>query len=205
MTTPTNESAVNRPLIIRGEKVGLGPMQREDIPVMAAWFNDPAYSTNLGRPGSFQTIESETEWFNKNASFRETSIQFAIVELATGAHIGGCGLFEIDLLKRCATLGIGIGDASKRGKGYGGEAVRLLCEYGMHFRSLYHIRLAVASFNTPGIRAYERVGFRVCGKYTGRWVVGGERYDEVLMEITRDRMDLSQVRKLTPLLPPRQA
>jgi RimJ/RimL family protein N-acetyltransferase len=195
---PDPAPANSRPIMLRGDLVGLGRILRSDVPTMAAWFDDPAYSTHLGNAGMYLTDEAEAKWYDDSAAFKETSQQFAIVELATGRHVGNCGLFACDPRKQHATLGIGIGDPAARGRGLGTEAVRLLCEYGFYFRNLWHIGLAVAAFNEAGIRAYRKAGFREVGRYTGRWVMGGQRFDEVLMELTRDEVDLTRVRKTTP-------
>lgn len=193
MSEPTQ-----RRLIIRGEKIGLGPILKTDVPRMCEWFDELVLFTQLGRPGHFQTEEDSTDWYTNNSRPTDKSVQFAIIELASNQHVGNCGLFDIHPIRGSATFGIGIGVASARGKGFGTEATRLICEYGFFFRNLYHISLAVAAYNSSGVRAYTRAGFREVGRYRGRWVLGGQRIDEILMELTRDEVDLSRMKALVP-------
>ena len=62
-----------------------------------------------------------------------------------------------------AELGISIHNPEAWGGGYSSEAVRLMVEYGMFFFGLHNIVLNVFSYNTRGIRSYEKVGFRESG------------------------------------------
>lgn len=72
------------------------------------------------------------------------------------------------------------------GQGYGREAVRLLVAYGFRYLNLYSIRLWVHGFNERARRAYLAAGFREAGRLRGATLFDGQRYDRILMEITRD-------------------
>lgn len=197
-----NESkqSADRPYVLRGDRVGLKTLRREDIPTMARWFQNLEFITYLAAHGLPQSIENETEWFERNAKITETSIQLGIFELKRDRHIGNCGLFHIKPVN-CATLGIGIGETDALGKGYGTEATRLLVEYAFFFLNLYNVRLNVFSFNERGRRCYEKAGFREVGRVRGTILTaGGERFDEVIMDIVRDEVDLSRMRKMVPML-----
>jgi RimJ/RimL family protein N-acetyltransferase len=98
-----------------------------------------------------------------------------------------------------ATLGIGIGEPECWGKGYGTESVKLLVEYGMFFLNLHNIKLEVFGFNPRAIRAYEKAGFSLVGRRRAAYVLGGQRYDDVIMDITRDEVDLSRMRAVMGL------
>lgn len=100
--------------------------------------------------------------------------------------IGTCNLRSIDLLHGTAELGIAIGDKTAWGQGYGREAVRLLVAYGFRYLNLYSIRLWVHGFNERARRAYLAAGFREAGRLRGATLFDGQRYDRILMEITRD-------------------
>ena len=99
-----------------------------------------------------------------------------------------------------AELGISIHDPEYWGGGYGSEAAALMVEYGMYFLGLHNIVLNVFSYNTRGIAAYEKVGFREIGRRRGAIRLGQERFDAVLMDITADEVDTSRMRGLVRLL-----
>jgi RimJ/RimL family protein N-acetyltransferase len=189
----------DRPYVLKGERIGFRTLRREDIPLFTKWFQNLEMVLCLTSRGLPQTIENETEWYDQNAKVTEKSIQFGIYQLKGDRHIGNCGLFNI-APHNCATLGIAIGEPDAWGKGYGTEATRLLAEYAMFFLDLHNVRLNVFSFNERARRAYLRAGFREVGRVRGTIMVGGKRYDEVVMDITRDEVDLSRMRKLVPLL-----
>ena len=190
----------NRPLALRGEKVGLASLRREDVALFHRWFQDLEMTVYLGRSGFVATLEDENAWYESQARRSDEQVQFTIVELSSQRPVGNVGLFNIRPTGT-ATLGIAIGEPEARGKGYGSEAVRLMVEYGMFFRNLHNVMLEFVSFNERGRRAYERAGFREVGRLRGFHLMGGERYDKVIMDITREEVDLGRMRALVPMLP----
>jgi RimJ/RimL family protein N-acetyltransferase len=187
-------------MIVTGERVSLGGLRREDIPTMTRWFQNLEYSAYLGSFGRFLSLEDETEWFERNVKQSDTSVQFGIFENSSRQHIGNCGLFEINPAMGSGTLGIGIGEPEFWGRGFGAEAVRLLVEYGMYFRNLHSIRLNYFSFNARAGKAYAKAGFREVGRIRETVVLGGERFDEIIMDITRPEVDLTRMREKLRLL-----
>jgi RimJ/RimL family protein N-acetyltransferase len=163
------------------------------------WFLNLEMTTYL-RFGFVGSRQDEQDWFEASVKYRSDRVEFAILERSTGHLIGSCGLFDIQTNNK-ATLGIAIADPKFWNKGFGTDATRLLVEYGMFFRNLHHIKLEYVDFNARGRRAYEKAGFREAGRLRGCVLVGGERYDEVIMDITRDDVDLSRMRSMIGLLP----
>jgi RimJ/RimL family protein N-acetyltransferase len=192
-----------RPYIIKGEKVGLKTFRKEDIDTVTPWFSDPEFLLCLTSSGIPMSRANEEEFYDQHLKNTDKSIQFAIFALADATtperHIGNCGLFSFNRHNH-ASFGIGIGDRTAWGHGYGTEATRLVAEYGFFFLNLYSIRLWAYSFNQRAIRAYEKAGYKHAGRIRGALCVAGERFDEVMMDITRDDVDLSRMRALVPLL-----
>ncbi|MGB3328238.1 MAG: GNAT family protein [Thermomicrobiales bacterium] len=166
---------------ISGDLVTLGPLVRDLIPTLARWMNDLSGLQTLGaaapRP---MTVESETGWFDAISSSHD--IVFLIRERATSTPIGTSSLMEVDFRNRSAMFGLYIGEATARGKGYGSETTRLMLDYAFNLLGLHSVRLGVAAFNPAGIRAYEKAGFRECGRWRQHWWHEGQLCDEVLMD-----------------------
>jgi RimJ/RimL family protein N-acetyltransferase len=198
-TTPAPPDKPDRPYVLKGKKIGFKSVHKEDAITATPWFQNLDMITCLSARGRPETVESENAFYERVCKNEEGEIHFSIFELASDKHIGGCGLFNIRPANH-ATLGICIGEPAAWNKGYGGEAVRLLAEYGLFFLNLYNIRLGVFGFNERARRAYLRAGFKECGRFRGVIMVGGKRYDDVWMEITRDDVDLSGMQYLVPLL-----
>jgi RimJ/RimL family protein N-acetyltransferase len=191
--------AVFRPEVVPGERIFLSHPQREDLDQYARWFADLELNTYLGSPGGTVTLEQEREWLDK--MLRETGDRhFAIVVREGQRLIGTVSLMDINYRHGHATLGIAIGEKDSWGQGYGTEAVRLIAEYGFVFLSLHHIRLWHVAFNERGHRAYLRAGFREAGRLRGAYLFNGRRYDDVLMEMTRDDVGESRLSELVSLL-----
>jgi RimJ/RimL family protein N-acetyltransferase len=184
----------DRKLVLKSERLGFVMLTREDIPTMTAWFQNLEYGAYLmGSSNRPVTLEAETKWFEENATPSQSLVCFGILELETNRLIGTCSLMDINPVNGIATLGIGIGEPECLGKGYGTEAVKLLVEYGMFFLNLHNIKLEVFGFNPRAIRAYEKAGFSLVGRRRAAYVLGGERYDDIIMDITRDEVDLSRM------------
>jgi RimJ/RimL family protein N-acetyltransferase len=131
-------------------------------------------------------------------------VTFGIVVRETTRLIGSVSLMHINHQHGRAELGIAIGDKTAWSQGYGAEAVRLMAEYGCFFLGLSTIMLSLVEFNERGRQAYLRAGFREAGRWRKAYRIGDERYDSVWMDITRDDLDLSRMRRLVGLLPERR-
>ena len=127
---------------ITGDKVALGPLRRDLLPLYQRWINDFSTLRTLGLPPTVMTLEQETAWYDAQVT-SERSASFTIYERATGRPIGNTGLHEIDYRNRKATFGIMIGEADCRGKGYGTEATRLLLDYAFKALGLHNVMLTV--------------------------------------------------------------
>jgi len=169
--------------IVPGERIFLSHVLREDLPTYARWFADLEVTTYLGAPGMSFTLENEHEWFD--SILKEQKKVFSIVVRETGGMIGNVAFNSVDTRKQVAELGITIGDKAAWGQGYGSEAVRLICDYGFTFLSLHTIYLWYSAFNERGRHAYLKAGFKDAGRVRGAELFDSERYDRVLMDITR--------------------
>jgi RimJ/RimL family protein N-acetyltransferase len=181
-----------RPLIITGEKVALAIMSNEDVKDIAAWYQDLEFTKMLGTPGELQTVEMRRESFERNSSRPNPNreVEFALLTTTSPELVGFGGLYDITR-GIAASLFIGISPSHWR-KGYGTEGIRLISTYGFYYLSLYCIHLSVHSYNASAIRCYEKAGFKQAGRLRGVLLLDGNRYDEVLMDQTRDEFNLER-------------
>jgi RimJ/RimL family protein N-acetyltransferase len=182
-----------RPEVVPGERIFLSQVQREDIPLFARWFSDLELTAYLGLLGVSFMPEHEQEWYDGVVKDRERKT-FAIVAREGQRVIGSIGFHSIDMLRGLTELGIAIGDKSAWGQGYGSEAVRLMCDYGFTFLGLHTIYLWHVAYNERGHRAYLKAGFKEAGRLRGADLFGGQRYDRILMDITREEFGPSRLR-----------
>jgi len=177
------EPAGGQPPILNiiGQKVALGPLRRELVPLYLRWINDFTVLRNLAIGVTPTTLESEEAWYER-VSKSERDVVFTVYERATLRPIGDAGLHAIDHLNRTAEYGIFIGESDRRGKGYGGEVTALLLDYGFNLLGLHSIMLRVFGYNERALRVYERAGFRPAGRLREAHRLGGQAYDVILMD-----------------------
>ena len=165
---------------IEGERVYLSPMRVEDAEMYTKWMNDPEVSTYLGQYDNMVSLENERAYIE---SAVKDGHNYAIVLNDGDQLIGNISLMNINHRHRRATLGLFIGEAEHRSKGYGTEAVRLIVNYGFKTLNLSNIMLMVFSPNKRAIACYEKVGFKEFGRRTKCAFIDGEYVDDVYMEI----------------------
>ncbi|MEZ4569039.1 MAG: GNAT family N-acetyltransferase [Thermomicrobiales bacterium] len=168
---------------ISGEKVGLGPMGRDQIPLYHRWLNDFDTLRTQGEPARMpDTLDGVERWYENYVLARQDVAWFTVYDLETGTPVGWTELKDIDTRHGTAEFAIMIGEPEARGKGFGSEVTRLIVEYGFNVLGLHNIHLYYLSFNMPARRAYEKAGFREYGRRSGAHRSGLERFDVVYME-----------------------
>ncbi|MBB5294719.1 GNAT family N-acetyltransferase [Deinococcus metallilatus] len=183
-----------------GERVILARLRREDIPEITRYFQNLELTTYLGGSGVSYSLEDEQAYFESVSRSSAAQVTFGVYERESGRVIGGIDLRDINHRHGTAELGVSIHDPACWSGGFGSEATRLMVQYGVFHLGLHNILLRVFAFNTRAIRAYEKVGFQVCGRRTGTVRLGDQRYDTIFMEITADRVDTSALEAQITLL-----
>ncbi len=165
---------------IVGERVALGPLRREDIPLHHRWHNDFTIRRTLGEPWP-RTLERELASYERDAR-AEGDAHLTIYDRATWQPIGTTHLFGLDFRNGRAEFGILIGEDAYRGRGYGTETARLMLDYAFTALGLHNVYLTVNAYNEAGLRAYAKAGFREFGRRRQCKTMGGRRWDVVYMD-----------------------
>lgn len=187
-------SQQSRPVItIEGDKVALGPLRRDLIPLYHAWVNDLS-TTRFLRMWP-RSLDEEIAWYDRVVKDDELAC-FTIFELPNYRPIGNIDLHRIDRFDRTAELGILIGEHNARGHGLGTKAVRLICDYGFNALGLNSIMLHTFGWNIAGQKAYIKAGFREIGRRRqARWF-DGRYWDEIYYDLLRDEFESPVVRNV---------
>jgi RimJ/RimL family protein N-acetyltransferase len=147
---------------LRGKKVIIRPMIKEDVEKMQTWrpFTDPLDSLWYVS----QHSSENHVWFQAQAN--DPSRQWYAVEDPSGRLVGRLSLRQIKE-RKSARLGITLG-GEYVGHGYGTDAIRTFLAYyfrELGFETLY---LDVAAPNKRAIRCYEKCGFKhIDSRYRG--------------------------------------
>jgi len=181
--------------VIPGARIRLRRIERDDLPRLVEWMNDPAvreYLT-LGYP---MGLAHEEEWLEGTLRQEPAAQPFAIdarvsppgTEPAEWVHVGTAGFHAVDWRNRSAELGIAIGRRDCWGKGFGTDAVRTLCRWAFEELNLNRVSLKVDEDNARGIASYEKAGFRLEGRLRQDRYRGGRHLDTLVMGLLRDEL-----------------
>lgn len=176
-------------LVIRGERVGLGPLSGDLVATYQRWLNDLNVTRTLAAPNWPMTIEREQRWID--GALVSSEPIFTIYTLDDFRPIGNTSFYDLDNDNRTCYFGILIGERDAWGQGYGTETTRLMLQYAFDVLGMQNVMLTAHADNVRGIRAYERAGFRRIGVRRNAVQVGRRRLDEVLMDAVPDDIEPS--------------
>ena len=164
-----------------GERIYLRPMTEADAtPLYASWLNDPEVNKYLATKSA--TVEELREYVaDKNA--KDDALLLGIFLKDGDRHVGTSKLEPLE--KEKATIGVLIGEKSEWGKGYAGEAMRLLIDYCFKDLGLVEVTLGVLAQNEAAIKAYEKLGFKETGRQVGAVHYPNGVFDQVTMVLKK--------------------
>ena len=172
---------------LRTERLLLRRPIPSDIADRLALGRDPEIYRNLGADvRNLQTLTDEQAkaWVDNIASHPA-----AWVIEHQGRAIGEILIDNFVEADQRAGLIIGILDGAALGRGLGTEAIRAVAEFCFDVLGLHKLSMRVLSFNTRGIRAYERVGFVREGLERESALIGGIWYDDVIVGLLKRDFD----------------
>jgi RimJ/RimL family protein N-acetyltransferase len=162
--------------MLLGDKVGLRPLETQDVYPLLKWFNDQQVLEDLGAEHISFCVSLEEEQVIVERMLRDVSAHwFIIVKLQELEPIGIIGLVNMDERNASAEMRLVIGEVKEWGKGMGEEASRLLLDYAFNSRNMHRIWLRVAEYNHRAIRLYNKCGFVEEGRsrhdhyHQGKW------------------------------------
>lgn len=141
-----------------GHLVRLRAFERGDVDANHAFVND--YATVRGMLSGIPfpaSMEDEQRWLEQQSSYSRGEYQFAVEDFE-GSLVGRCGIIRLDWKNRVGELAIMIG-TPYRGRGYGKEAMALLCDFCFREMNLHKLKVTVFAFNEAALRCYEANGF----------------------------------------------
>ena len=172
--------------MLRGERVLLRPVRRDDLPRIYLFTNDPTFKTLIGdvpfTPQSLErlTAQYETQWREGGRDGPRFAIE------ADNTYIGHVFLYDIAEAARVGWLSIGIGDPDYQGKGYGRDVIALMLDYAFRLHHLRKVCLSVNAANERAVRCYRACGFVEEGRQRQQVWIGYGYDDLLLMGILRE-------------------
>ncbi|MCL4561324.1 MAG: GNAT family N-acetyltransferase [Chloroflexi bacterium] len=179
--------------LLYGDHIRLAAINAErDAEAIARWTHDSEYWRLLTseplRPQSQQRIKDDLEKENpKNDAY-----VFGIHTITDDRLIGFVALDDILWSHGHGWLGIGIGDPSARGKGYGTDAMRVILRYAFEELNLYRVSLNVFEYNQRALSVYLKVGFTEEGRMRNAIHRDGRWWDIVFFGILKPEWEINR-------------
>lgn len=164
-----------------GERVYLSPVNADDAETYTKWMNDFEVTDYTGRSSALLTLPAEQAWIK--SAIEGKNYLFSIVKNEDDMLIGNIELQNVNHTDRSTTLGILIGEADERNKGYGTEAINLVLDFAFNYLNINSVNLTLLAVNERAKRCYEKVGFKEFGRQRKNKFVNGKYYDTIHMDI----------------------
>ncbi len=163
--------------MLEGHRVNLRVLEKEDLPLLTEWNNDPEFG------GEFEPLEQASlyeieKWYE---TLRPEEKWF-IIEKKDGTKIG-----QIMHLPAGPHVKIGYRIMpGERNKGYCTEAVKILVDYLFLSKNIVRIESGANPENTASWRVLEKAGFTKEGVMRKKVFARGKWLDEVRYSILRE-------------------
>lgn len=167
----------------------LSNIEKEDMFYLYQWFSDSEFLKYYDYYPPIPQTKDEVDKTFKDYEEKKESKVFAIKMSQDNNIIGIAGFDDIIFENNVATLFIGIGNSTLRGRGYGKEAMNLLLNYGFNHMKLHRIQLNVLEFNLSAIKLYEKSGFKKEGVFREFVLRDNKRYDLLLYGLLKSEWE----------------
>lgn len=135
----------------------LRELQKDDIPILNNWRNNPELISCLGAPFRYINQDVDYAWFDSYMKNRNTCVRCAIIR--DEEFIGLVSLVNIDHLNQTAEFHIMIGNSDEKRKGAGAFATKEILSHAFMNLNLQRVELTVLETNKAAISFYEEIGF----------------------------------------------
>ncbi|HEX9889578.1 MAG TPA: GNAT family protein [Nitriliruptorales bacterium] len=170
-----------------GERVRLRGLQESDIDDLAG-MEVQAEAVRLRRQGPIWPggrAEAEA-LYERTRTAAPDRISFAIEAIDDGRFVGHCVLATVSRTHRSAEIGIGLLEEDT-GRGYGGEALRLLLEYAFAGMLLHRVHALVRADDERGIAAFTAAGLKLEARLREEALdLDGNRVDVLSVSVLHD-------------------
>jgi RimJ/RimL family protein N-acetyltransferase len=163
--------------LLEGKNVNLRVVEKEDLPLLADWSNNPEF---FGKFIWFPQ-QSRAEWEKRYDNLNPDTRWFFIekkdrTKIGTVFHFLAGNLLEIGYILV----------PSERGKGYCSEAVKIMVDYLFLSRELVRVQAITDVDNFASQRVLEKTGFKKEGILRKSGFIRGEWRDGYLFSILRE-------------------
>ena len=142
--------------MIKGERVGLRAVEKEDLEYLRDWRNLSDFRKNFREVRELSLTDQEV-WYDSLQKTKHINYMFIIVDLETNKPIGAAGLLYINWIIRSGDFSFYIGENEMYigDDGRANEAAQLLIDYGFKNLNLHKIWMELYEFDTQKIEFFK--------------------------------------------------
>ena len=167
---------------LKGKKIILRPVEKEDAVRLMLWENEPNHWKVTGTEVPF-SLASIHEYIAQSQQIRaHGQLRLMICEIESGKSVGTIDLYNADFKHYRAAVGILIADSEDREKGFAKEALVLIEQYADQILAFKNIHCSIHGDNEASIRLFEQAGYELVGKRTNWFLEKGKWLDEILYQ-----------------------
>jgi Acetyltransferases, including N-acetylases of ribosomal proteins len=171
-------------VFLRGDRVTLRTVEREDLDFVHAEKNKPAVHRSLVWPYPENRDALEEFLFEGDA---DADVKLLIAVDGEDDDPELVGSIGLDVDERPATGEVGLWIAPEYwGEGYGTEASRVLVDYAFDERNLHRLQARVMATNDASRRVWEKLGFELEGRLRQNQFDDGEYVDTLYFGLLED-------------------
>jgi RimJ/RimL family protein N-acetyltransferase len=141
--------------MIKGKKVGLRAIEKEDLSYLRDWRNVPSFRKHFREVRELSLTDQEA-WFESLQRTKHINYMFIVVDLQTNKPIGAAGLLYINWTIRSGDFSFYIGEDEMYigNDGKAKEAAQLLIDYGFKNLNLHKIWMELYEFDSEKINFF---------------------------------------------------
>jgi RimJ/RimL family protein N-acetyltransferase len=168
--------------VIRGTKVVLTALDRQNSETVRAWVNDPEVHRYMLSGHVPVTAEEELRYYDESAA--SSAIYNFEIHVADDLRlVGHCGLINVDLRHRRGEVGIMIGDLGSQNQGYGRDAIVTLLRFAFDTLGLNAVSICAREDNERALHLYRSIGFQDAGRTRETDYAEGRFWDLVILDM----------------------
>lgn len=161
--------------MIRGKYVALRALEKEDLPQLMEWRNNPNMRKFFRETDEINSV-NQLKWFESVIPKNSIHKMFSIVKIDTNELMGACGLCYIDWVNRSADFSIYLGyDNLYIDEKFAIEAAQMMRDYGFDVLNLHRLWAEIYSIDQAKKHFFDTLSFTLDGTlretywHEGKW------------------------------------
>lgn len=165
---------------LKGKQLYLRALEPEDLEFLYRLENDTSIWEISGTQKPYSKAILKKYLSNAHLDIYEVKQLRLCICNSNDEVIGLIDLFDFDPKNRRAGVGMVIESPKNRGKGFGKEALQLLCDYAFDQLNLRQVYANILEDNKASISLFEKVGFELVGNKK-EWIFAKGKFKNELL------------------------